>query len=146
VAYTAFANAIFNTIFPIFAKMLTECEAHSLEGNKQSSLYLIIVLFRWAAIVITLISPFTFTPNKGALIDQIDALFFAKIPTSNFLQLLNVMGQPSHLAPRAATQDAGLWLCPWRWEGRFWKAFRAFLLYRSHLNYLLHCIRAVSAQ
>jgi hypothetical protein len=43
---TSFAIAIFNKIFPLFATMLTDLEAHSPEGNKQCSLYFKIALFR----------------------------------------------------------------------------------------------------
>lgn len=35
----AFAIAIFNSVFPMFAKILTEMEAHATEGEKQTSLY-----------------------------------------------------------------------------------------------------------
>lgn len=110
VAYTAFAIAIANTLFPMFAKMLTECEAHSSEGHKQRSLYLKISLFRWAntAIVITIITPFTSILTNGKLINQIYALFFADILTSNLILLLDPMGHVNrhYFAPRAPTQDA----------------------------------------
>jgi hypothetical protein len=43
----AFSIAAFNSIFPMFAKMLTALEAHASEGEKQSSLYFKIALFRW---------------------------------------------------------------------------------------------------
>ncbi len=43
----AFAIAGFNTIFPIFAKILTDMEAHAAEGHKQTSLYSKIAFFRW---------------------------------------------------------------------------------------------------
>jgi hypothetical protein len=107
----AFGIAIFNSIFPMFAKALTDLEAHSSEGGKQRSLYFKIALFRWVntAVVITLITPFTNTiqEHKG-LIGQIYALFFAEIVTTNAIQLADVMGhvQRHFLAPRAKTQDA----------------------------------------
>ena len=40
VTFSAYAIAIFNSVFPMFAKMLTDTEAHSSEGGKQRSLYL----------------------------------------------------------------------------------------------------------
>ena len=43
----AFSIAAFNSVFPMFAKMLTALEAHASEGEKQSSLYMKIALFRW---------------------------------------------------------------------------------------------------
>lgn len=43
----AFAIAAFNSIFPMFAKMLTGLEAHAAEGEKQRSLYFKIAIFRW---------------------------------------------------------------------------------------------------
>lgn len=45
--FAAYAIAVFNSIFPMFAKMLTDFEAHSSEGSKQRSLYVKIALFRW---------------------------------------------------------------------------------------------------
>ena len=45
---SAYGIAISNSIFPMFAKMLTGFEAHSSEGGKQRSLYFKIALFRWA--------------------------------------------------------------------------------------------------
>lgn len=67
-------------------------------------------MFRWAntAIVITIITPFTSTLAEGELIQQIYALFFAEIVTTNLIQLLDPMGHIERhlLAPRAATQDA----------------------------------------
>lgn len=44
---SAFAIAIFNVSFPMFAKALTNIEAHASEGNKQRSLYFKVALFRW---------------------------------------------------------------------------------------------------
>ena len=43
----AFAISGFNSAFPIFAKMLTQLEAHASEGEKQTSLYFKIAAFRW---------------------------------------------------------------------------------------------------
>jgi hypothetical protein len=111
VAWAAFAIAIFNSIFPMFAKFLTDCESHSSEGGKQTSLYFKIALFRWVntAIVITMITPFTKTiDNVGGVIPQIYAIFFADIVTTNAIQLLDPMGHIKRhiLAPRATTQDA----------------------------------------
>jgi hypothetical protein len=110
VEWAAIAIAVFNGIFPMFAKVLTSFEAHASEGGKQRSLYFKIALFRWAntAVVITIITPFTKTLTDGALINQIYALFFAEIVTTNAIQLLDPFGhlQRHILAPRAATQDA----------------------------------------
>lgn len=93
-----------------FAKFLTDCEAHSSEGNKQRSLYLKIALFRWVntAVVITIITPFTSTLTNGKLINQVFNLFFAEILTSNVILLLDPLEHIKRhlLAPRAMTQDA----------------------------------------
>jgi hypothetical protein len=90
-----------------FAKMLTNCEAHSSEGNKQRSLYFKIALFRWVntAVVITI---FTSTLTNTKLINQVYSLFFAEILTSNVILLLDPMEHIKRhiLAPRAMTQDA----------------------------------------
>jgi len=58
--------------------------------------------------VITIITPFTSTLSNAALINQIYALFFAEIVTTNAIQLLDPVGhlQRHFLAPRASTQDA----------------------------------------
>jgi len=58
------------------------------------------------AIVISIITPFTST--LSSLIEQVYALFFAEIVTSNAIQLLDPVGhlQRHFLAPRAKTQDA----------------------------------------
>jgi len=48
VTFSAFGIAIFNAIFPVFAKFLTDLEAHKSEGGKQRSLYAKIAFFRWA--------------------------------------------------------------------------------------------------
>jgi len=45
--FSAFAIAIFNVLFPMFAKALNSLESHPSEGSKQRSLYLKIALFRW---------------------------------------------------------------------------------------------------
>lgn len=61
------------------------------------------------AIVITIITPFTDTViDKGGLIQQIYALFFAEIVTTNVIQLADPVGHLKRhfLAPRAATQDS----------------------------------------
>ena len=59
------------------------------------------------AIVITVITPFTLTIAEGGLIQQIYAIFFAEIFTTNIIQLTDPWGhfQRHVLAPRAATQD-----------------------------------------
>jgi hypothetical protein len=107
----AFAIAGFNSVFPIFAKALTDLEAHAGEGEKQTSLYFKIAAFRWVntAIVITIITPFTNTlALKDGLVSQIYALFLAEILTVSAIQLLDPMGHINRhiLAPRAKTQDA----------------------------------------
>ena len=48
VAFSAFGISISNAIFPMFAKFLTDMEAHKSEGSKQKSLYGKIAFFRWA--------------------------------------------------------------------------------------------------
>lgn len=66
--------------------------------------------FRWVntAVVITIITDFTETLSDGGLINQIYALFFAEIVTTNLIQLGDPVGhlQRHFLAPRAKTQDA----------------------------------------
>lgn len=111
VVFAAFAISIFNSVFPMFAKFLTDLEAHGSEGDKQRSLYFKIAMFRWVntAVVITIITPFTATlSSSGGLISQIYALFFAEIVTTNVIQVLDPFGhlQRHFLAPRAHTQDA----------------------------------------
>jgi len=107
----AFTISIFNTAFPMFAKILTGFEAHPSEGQKQTSLYFKIAVFRWVstAVIFQIITPFTRSlMDEGGLITQVYALFFADIVTTNALQLADVMGHLKRhiLAPRAATQDA----------------------------------------
>lgn len=103
--------AVFNSVFPIFAKMLTDLEEHAAEGEKQTSLYSKIAIFRWVntAIVITIITPFTNTlADENGLINQIYVLFYAEIITTNAIQLADPVGhlQRHFLAPRAQNQDA----------------------------------------
>ena len=95
----------------MFAKALTELEAHATEGSKQTSLYFKIAAFRWAttAIVITIITPFTSTlVYEGGLVSQIYTIFFSELATTNLIQLADPVGHLKRhiLAPRAATQDA----------------------------------------
>ena len=91
ITVSAFAIALFNTAFPIFAKILTNTfEKHASEGGKQRSLYFKISLFRFVntAVVISIITPFTATlSHTNGLISQVYALFFAEIVTTNLLQL-----------------------------------------------------------
>jgi len=61
------------------------------------------------AVVITIVTPFTQSlTNKGGLIEQVYALFFAEIVTTNIIQLADPVGhlQRHLLAPRAPTQDS----------------------------------------
>jgi diacylglycerol kinase len=108
--WAALGISISNSVFPMVAKALTSLERHSSEGLKQTSLYFKIAAFRWVntAFVITVITPFTVTiTNKGGLIPQIYAIFFAELVTTNVIQLLDPVGhlQRHYLAPRANTQD-----------------------------------------
>ena len=107
----ALAISIANSIFPVFAKLLTNVERHQDEGLKQTSLYFKIALFRWVntALVISIITPFTTTlEGEGGLIPQIYAIFIAEIVTANVIQLADPMGHVKRhlLAPRQRTQDA----------------------------------------
>jgi hypothetical protein len=109
--YAVLTISLFNSVFPIFAKALTALEAHAGEGEKQTSLYFKIALFRWVntAIVITIITPFTDTLTlEDGLVGKIYALFYAEILTVSVLQLVDPMGHVNRhiLAPRAKTQDA----------------------------------------
>lgn len=107
----AFAISIFNALFPMFAKALTNLESHASEGQKQTSLYVKIAGFRWVntAIVITIITPFTSTlmSGKDGLLNGVYAIFFAEIVTTNAIQLLDPMGHVNRhfLAPRAKNQE-----------------------------------------
>jgi Calcium-activated chloride channel len=47
--FTSFVIAIFNAIFPLFAKWLNSFESHASAGGVQRSLYCKIALFRWYA-------------------------------------------------------------------------------------------------
>jgi hypothetical protein len=90
----AFTIAIFNTVFPMFAKALCNLESHPSEGLKQTSLYFKISAFRWVstAVVISVITPFTRTlSDRNGLVSQVYALFFADIITTNALQLLDIV-------------------------------------------------------
>jgi len=107
----AFTIAVFNSLFPMLAKLLTSFESHASEGRKQTSLYSKVAVFRWvgSAIVIAVITPFTSTLSLDeGLITQVYALYFADIITTNALALADPFGhlQRHYLAPRAATQDA----------------------------------------
>ena len=62
-------------------------------GDKQTSLYFKIALFRWVntAVVITMVTPFTDTLSlEGGLIPQIYALFYAELTTTAAIQVKNV--------------------------------------------------------
>lgn len=56
--WSAIAIAIFNSIFPEIAKLLTELERHSSEGLKQTSLYFKIAVFRWVNTAVVRIAAF----------------------------------------------------------------------------------------
>jgi hypothetical protein len=108
---TAYTIAAANMIFPIVAKEFGKLESHSNEGSKQLSLYFKIALFRFVstAVVIMLITPFTSTlEEKGGLIPQVYAIFYAEIITANVMQLLDLFGNAKRhiLAPRAMNQNA----------------------------------------
>jgi hypothetical protein len=47
VVFSSFAIAIFNALFPMFAKWLNSFESHASAGGVQRSLYCKIALFRW---------------------------------------------------------------------------------------------------
>jgi hypothetical protein len=47
VVFSSFAIAIFNSLFPMFAKWLNSFESHASAGGVQRSLYCKIALFRW---------------------------------------------------------------------------------------------------
>jgi Calcium-activated chloride channel len=49
VVFTSFVIAIFNAIFPLFAKWLNSFESHASAGGVQRSLYCKIAIFRWYA-------------------------------------------------------------------------------------------------
>ena len=105
----AIAISVTNSVFPQAARLLNNFERHSSFGNKQTSLYFKINVFRWVntAIVITIVTPFTRTLTNGGLLQSIYAIFFAEILTSNAIQLADIWGHTQRhvLAPRAKTQD-----------------------------------------
>ena len=110
--FAAYTISIANAAFPAFAKVLTDSESHAYESDKQTSLYFKIALFRWAntAVIITIVTPFisTLSSEKDGLITKIEALFFAELVTTNFIQLFDPLGHINRhvLAPRAKTQEA----------------------------------------
>lgn len=53
-AGAAFTIAVFNSVFPMFAKMLTTFESHPSEGLKQTSLYFKIAVFRWVSTAVVI--------------------------------------------------------------------------------------------
>jgi len=110
-AWASIAISVANSVFPMFAKILTSLEPHPSEGAKQTSLYLKIALFRWVntAIIFTIITPFTDTLDaEDGIVSGVYAIFIADIGLTNLILFLDPVGhlQKHFLAPRAKTQDA----------------------------------------
>jgi len=109
--FAAVAISVFNTIFPMFAKAMTNFESHPSESEKQRSLYIKISAFRWVntAIVMTIITPFTstITAGKEHLLYSVYAIFFSEVFTSSIIQVLDIGGfvQRHFSAPRAPNQE-----------------------------------------
>jgi len=115
--YSAIAISVFNAIFPIFSWMMTNCEPHKSESDKQTSLFVKIVLFRWVntAIVIDVITPFAqklaaadVESDDAALLAAVYAIYFSDIIISSTLLLLDPFGHLNrhYFGPRAVDQDA----------------------------------------
>jgi len=108
----SFVIALFNTAFPMFSKIMTNMEAHSSEGDFQTSLYVKIAFFRFVnyVIVIDLITGFTLylVDTDDGLLIRVYANFFALLVTSNAIQFIDIFGFLNRhiLGPRAPDQDS----------------------------------------
>jgi len=111
--FVSYTISFFNVVFPVFTNvMIDNLETHKSETEKQTSMYMIIALFRWTttAIIYFLVTPFYDTldgANEG-LIFKIEYLFVSDIIVSNLYALVDPIGhiQRHYSAPRAKTQDA----------------------------------------
>jgi len=115
--YSAYAIAAFNVIFPQFCMALTRTEPHKSAGDKQTSLFAKIALFRWVntVMVIDFVTPFTSrlantstTGDHAALIPSLFAIFKADLLVMILLQLSDPIGvfNRHFKAPRAFDQEA----------------------------------------
>lgn len=115
--YSAYAIAAFNVIFPQFCMALTRIEPHKSAGDKQTSLFTKIALFRWVntVMVIDFVTPFTsrisnsgVTGDHAALIPSVFAIFKADLIVMILLQLSDPIGMFNrhYKAPRAFDQEA----------------------------------------
>jgi hypothetical protein len=92
--------------------MINYLETHKSETDKQTSMYMKIVLFRWTttAIIYFIVTPFydTLDGEKEGIIFRIEYLFISDIIVTNLIALIDPVGhvQRHYLAPRAKTQDA----------------------------------------
>lgn len=81
-------------VFPVFVNALIDyLETHKSETEKQTSMYMKIVLFRWTttAIIYFVVTPFSDTldgTNEG-LIFKIESLFISDIIVSNLYALVD---------------------------------------------------------
>jgi len=112
---SAFASGItikiINSLTPAVCSMLVnKFESHAYEGQKQTSEYVKVTIFRWVstAIVNIIITPFTSTTKNGAvfLLSALRATFIFELVTTPVLQLLDIGGNVKRhiLGPRAVDQ------------------------------------------
>ena len=103
--------SIFNSIIPLFVKILMIFEPHGTEGSFQASLYMKITLFRWVntALLTKIVTPWTRTLSDGKrdVLPQINALLWSELWLVPLLRLLDLYGNfKKHiLAPRSRTQE-----------------------------------------
>ena len=91
-----FRISIFNSIFPIFARLMTDhLEIHQTESQKQISLYIKIVLFQWTNTVLIwfIILPFSgyLESGKSGLLYRIQYQFLSEITIANVMSLLDLV-------------------------------------------------------
>jgi len=110
--FSAPLTTVFNSLIPLFVKLLMLIENHADEGSRQQSLYLKITLFRWVntAILTQIITPFSSTVSSGAkdVLPTINALLWSELLLAPILRLLDALGNiKKHiLGPRAKTQES----------------------------------------
>jgi len=111
--FVSYMISFVNVVFPVFVNaMIDYLETHKSETEKQTSMYMKIVLFRWTttAILYFLVTPFydTLDGTNEGLIVKIEYLFISDIIVSNLYALVDPVGhiQRHYSAPRAKTQDA----------------------------------------
>jgi hypothetical protein len=88
--------SIFNTLIPLFVKILMIFEPHRTEGSFQTALYMKITLFRWVntALLTKLITPWTSTlaAEREDVLPQINAILVSELWLVPVLRLLDLWG------------------------------------------------------